>query len=205
MPNGLLNLALGLAIQVGSPGPSETPNYPAPANAYGRYGHEGSSEQRHPFDTQQQWVHGYFQEIPAYGGHHTFRPYNYKDVLSQSQTAAGWGERPTMPYSQQFAHKYHDQATMLKTTQAAPIWTPQMASRYAPTPVGWTQSAWTPVSAGSQIVVPSSGISGHSLSTQGLPVQYIEQPQGPALQQAVEIINPISYQQPAPRGANRLR
>ena len=76
MPNGLLNLALGLAIQVGSPGPSETPNSPAPANAYGRYGFEGSSEQRHPFDTQQNWVHGYFQEIPAYGGHHTFRPYN---------------------------------------------------------------------------------------------------------------------------------
>ena len=205
MPNGLLNLALGLAMQVGSPGPSETPNYPAPANAYGRYGFEGSSEQRHPFDTQQQWVHGYFQEIPAYGGHHTFRPYNYKDVLSQSQTAAGWGERPTLPYSQQFAHKYHDQATMLKTTQAAPIWTPQMASRYAPAQVGWTQSAWTPASNGSQIIVPSNGVSGHSLSTQGMPVQYIEQPQGPALQQAVEIINPISYQQPAPRGGNRLR
>ena len=149
MPNGLLNLALGLAIQVGSPGPSETPNSPAPANAYGRYGFEGSSEQRHPFDTQQNWVHGYFQEIPAYGGHHTFRPYNYKDVLSQSQTAAGWGERPTMPYSQQFAHKYHDQATMLKTTQAAPIWTTQMTSRYAPAQGSWTQSAWTPVSAGS--------------------------------------------------------
>lgn len=205
MPNGLLNLALGLAIQVGSPGPSETPNSPAPANAYGRYGFEGSSEQRHPFDTQQNWVHGYFQEIPAYGGHHTFRPYNYKDVLSQSQTAAGWGERPTMPYSQQFAHKYHDQATMLKTTQAAPIWTPQMTSRYAPAQGSWTQSAWTPVSAGSQIVVPSNGISGHSLSTQGMPVQYLDQPQGPALQQAVEIINPISYQQPTPRGGNRLR
>ena len=133
MPSGLLNLALGLAIQVGSPGPSETPNFPAPANAYGRYGFEGSSEQRYPFDTQQSWVHGYFQDIPAYGGHHTFRPYNYKDVLSQSQTAAGWGERPTMPYAQQFWHKYQDQATMLKTSQAAPIWTPQMSSRSADT------------------------------------------------------------------------
>ena len=93
----------------------------------------------------------------------------------------------------------------MATTQAAPIWTPQMTSRYAPAQGSWTQSAWTPVSAGSQIVVPSNGISGHSLSTQGLPVQYLDQPQGPALQQAVEIINPISYQQPAPRGGNRLR
>ena len=220
MPSGLLNLALGLAMQVGSPGPSETPNFPAPANAYGRYGFEGSSEQRHPFDTQQSWVHGYFQEIPAYGGHHTFRPYNYKDVLSQSQTAAGWGERPTMPYSQQFAHKYHDEATMLKTTQAAPGWRSQMSGRYAPAQVSstqpaWAQQAWTPASVGSHIMVPSTGISGHSMSTQTLPYQpspdqfvpagVSEQQQGPALQQAVEIINPISYQQPAPRGGNRLR
>lgn len=213
MPSGLLNLALGLAIQVGSPGPSETPNYPAPANAYGRNGFEGSSEQRYPFDTQQSWVHGYFQEIPAYGGHHVYRPYNYKDVLSQSQTAAGWGERPTMPYSQQFWHKYQDQASMLKTTQAAPQWTPPVSGRYAPAQVGWTQPAWTHASAGSQIVVPSNGYSGHSMSTlpfqpspyQFVPVGVPEQQQGPALQQAVEIIHPISYQQSAPRGGNRLR
>lgn len=118
MPYGILNLALGLAIQVGSPGPSEAPNAPVPARAYGQYGFEGSMEQRHPFDTQQNWVHGYFQEIPAYGGHAVYRPYNYKDVLSQSQTAAGWGERPSMPYSQQYWHKYHDQATMLKLSRA---------------------------------------------------------------------------------------
>ena len=122
MPSGLINLALGLAIQVGTPGPSETPNFQSPARAYGQNGFEGSSEQRHPYDSQMNWVHGYFQEIPAYGGHQVYRPYNYKDVLSQSQTAAGWGERPAMPYSQQFWHKYHDQATMLKTTrvQATP-------------------------------------------------------------------------------------
>ena len=121
MPSSLLNLALGVAMQVGNPGPSETPGYPAPANAFSRTGVEATSEPRYPFDTQQNWVHGYFQELPAYGGHHLFRPYNYKDVLSQSQTAAGWGERPGMPYSQQFWHKYHDQATMLKSAQAAPI------------------------------------------------------------------------------------
>jgi hypothetical protein len=217
MPNGLLNLALGLAMQVGSPGPSESPNFPAHANAYGRYGFEGSSEQRHPYDTQQQWVHGYFQEIPAYGGHHVFRPYNYKDVLSQSQTAAGWGERANMPYSQQFAHKYHDQATMLKTTQVAPIWSQQLSSRYPTTQPMFSQPGWVAASNGSQIVVPSSGMTGHSIvlpssSYQFAPTGAGEQPQGPALQQAVEIINPISYQQPAssnrqqgPRGANRLR
>ena len=209
MPSGLLNLALGLAIQVGSPGPSETPNFPAPANAFGRYGFEGSSEQRYPFDTQQNWVHGYSQEIPAYGGHHVFRPYNYKDVLSQSQTAAGWGERPAMPYSQQFWHKYQDQATMLKTSQATPIWTPQIGGRVAPTQIGWSQAV-----PGSQIMIPSTGVPGfapsiHTLPYQPAPHQFQpagipEQQQGPALQQA-DYINPASYQQPAPRGGNRLR
>ncbi len=117
MPAGLTMMALGLAMQVGQPAPSETPNYPALPNAYNQYGFEGQSEQRYPFDSNQNWVHGYFQEIPAYGGHAFYRPYNYKDVLSQSQTAAGWGASPVLPYSQQFWHRYHDQATMLKLSQ----------------------------------------------------------------------------------------
>lgn len=120
MPAGCLSaLALSVALQWGTPAPSEAPNFPPLADAYGQYGFEGQFEQRYPFDTQQNWVHGYFQEIPAYGGHVFFRPYNYKDVLSQSQTAAGWGMSPTMPYSQQFWHRYHDQATMLKLSRAA--------------------------------------------------------------------------------------
>lgn len=213
MPSGLLNLALGLAIQVGMPGPSETPNFPAPANAYSRQGFEGSSEQRYPFDTQQNWVHGYFQEIPAYGGHHTFRPYNYKDVLSQSQTAAGWGERPTMPYAHQFWHKYHDQATMLKTSQAAPLWTPQMSGRFAPAQVGWSQAV-----TGAPISLPAGNIPGQDnpvampvVPTQlpslpNVPGSFVAEPiQGPELQQADYSINPASYQQSVPRNGRRLR
>lgn len=198
MPSGLLNLALGMAMQVGNPGPSEMPAAPAPVNAYGRYGSEGSSEQRYPFDTQQNWVHGYFQEIPAYGGHHLFRPYNYKDVLSQSQTAAGWGERPSMPYSQQFWHKYHDQATMLKTTQAmpqampprgAPVWTPaQPAGRPIQNFAGWSAAP------GSQIVIPPSMPPSMPVSSGSLhmppqnfaPVAYPEYPQG-------TVIEPTGY------------
>lgn len=210
MPNGLLNLALGVAMQVGSPGPSETPGYPAPANAYGRYGSEGSMEQRYPFDTQQNFVHGYFQEIPAYGGHHLFRPYNYKDVLSQSQTAAGWGERPTMPYSQQFWHKYHDQATMLRTTQAAPIRN-MPASRPIQNLAGWSAppgsqivapgfvqaenqqpTGWTVVP-GSQIVIPQPATP-YSSGPLNMPVQNLS-PAGyqyPVVPQG-EYINPAGY------------
>lgn len=118
MPNGIWALALASAMQVGTPGPSETPNYPALDNAYNQYGFEGQFEQRFPFDNQQNWTHGYFQEIPPYGGHPFFRPYNYKDILSQSQVSAGWGQSPVLPYSQQFWHKYHDQATMLKLSRS---------------------------------------------------------------------------------------
>jgi hypothetical protein len=171
MPSGIVNLALGLAIQVGSPGPSETPNAPFPARAFGQYGFEGSSEPRLPSDSQMSWLHGYHQEIPAYGGHPVFRPYNYKDVLAQSQTAAGWGERPAMPYSQQFWHKYHDQATMLKLSRAQTMPSPYIVSQPGlPQQNFWTvqpggiqvpaqQVIWTqPGLAGAQntILVPSN-------------------------------------------------
>lgn len=218
MPIGLLNLALGVAMQVGTPGPSEAPGYPAPPNAYGRYGSEGSSEQRYPFDTQQNFVHGYFQELPAYGGHHLFRPYNYKDVLSQSQTAAGWGERPTMPYSQQFWHKYHDQATMLKSASAAPprgtpVWTSAAATRPAPAYAGWNAApgsqlilppgysitpGYTPVPGYAPAAGPAAvpGYSTGPLHSPGpafAPVSYPELQPGPGVQPAVEVINPVSY------------
>jgi hypothetical protein len=140
---------------VGQPSPSEMPNFPAAQNAYNQYGFEGKYEPRYPFDTQQNWVHGYHQEIPAYGGHVFFRPYNYKDILSQSQTAAGWGMSPTMPYSQQYWHRYHDQATMLKLSHTAPATqptvTPSMPS-YPVMPAGaWTGHVMVP---SQQIVVP---------------------------------------------------
>ena len=56
----------------------------------------------YPFDSQYPWQHGYFQEISPYSGYHYFKPYNYRHVLSQTQTAAGWGITPQLAYSQQF-------------------------------------------------------------------------------------------------------
>lgn len=71
-----------------------------------------SGEQLLPYNSQEPWMHGYYQPIPAYGGYSAFRPYNYKHVLAQSQAAGGWGMSPTMPYSQQFWHRYHRRAGM---------------------------------------------------------------------------------------------
>jgi hypothetical protein len=68
------------------------------------------AEQRYGFDSRDAWVHGYWQEIPSYGGHYTFRPYNYKHVLSQSQVSGGWGMSPTMPYSQEYFRRARERA-----------------------------------------------------------------------------------------------
>ncbi len=71
----------------------------------------GSNEQMYPYDDQEKWKHGYLKEMPYYHGYHSFRPYNYHHVYSQSQTAAGWGMNPTTPQSQQFWHKYEQMAS----------------------------------------------------------------------------------------------
>lgn len=59
----------------------------------------------YPYDYEPNWTHGYYQEIPAYGGYHFFRPYNYKNVMPQSQVSAAWGNAANMPYSHQYFDK----------------------------------------------------------------------------------------------------
>ena len=70
-----------------------------------------SNEQLYPYDDQEKWKHGYLKEMPYYHGYHSFRPYNYHHVYSQSQTAGGWGMNPNSPQSQQFWHKYEQMAS----------------------------------------------------------------------------------------------
>jgi len=83
-------------------------NYPMTSSGVtgGIYGDE-----LYPFDSQYPWQHGYFQEISPYSGYHYFKPYNYRHVLSQTQTAAGWGITPQLSYSQHFWNRYQEQAT----------------------------------------------------------------------------------------------
>lgn len=66
----------------------------------------GEGVQTYPFDQQETWIHGHFQRYPAYGGFSSFRPYNYRHVMAQSQIAAASGAPHGMPYSQQFWNKY---------------------------------------------------------------------------------------------------
>lgn len=70
-----------------------------------------------PFDTQEAWMHGYFQEIGAYPGYTHFRPYNYKHVFSQVDLAYRWGQPQGMPYSQQWWHRYQVRASLTPPVQ----------------------------------------------------------------------------------------
>lgn len=72
----------------------------------------GGGDQLYPFDSPEPWLHGFFQEIPAYGGYNTFRPHNYKHVLAQMDVAGRWGISPTMAYSHQWYHRYRQRAGM---------------------------------------------------------------------------------------------
>jgi hypothetical protein len=66
----------------------------------------GDGVQLYPYDQQDPWLHGYYQRYPAYGGFASYRPYNYRHVLAQTQIASGWGGSHGMPYSHQFWNKY---------------------------------------------------------------------------------------------------
>ncbi|MFG0333045.1 MAG: hypothetical protein ACF8TS_06745 [Maioricimonas sp. JB049] len=116
MPRGIITLML-LTV-VGSHAMAQE-EFVGPASV-------GSGEPLFSYDDLERWKHGYLQIMPYYGGYHSFRPYNYKQVISQSQTAAGWGLSPTMPYSQQFWHYYEEQADLTSpalSSQAAPATT----------------------------------------------------------------------------------
>lgn len=140
MLNCLYTVSLSIALGAG-PGGYGVPQYTAGPTYYGGAApvgmHGGSfggggfanapsspafgsgvGDQLYPYDSHWPWMHGYFQEIPAYGGFGAFRPYNYKHVLAQSQAAAGWGLHPQRPYSQQFWHRYQAAASMAPAMHA---------------------------------------------------------------------------------------
>lgn len=70
-----------------------------------------------PWDTQEAWMHSYFQEIGAYPGYTHFRPYNYKHVFAQTDLSYRWGQPQGMPYSQQWWHRYQVRASLTPPIQ----------------------------------------------------------------------------------------
>jgi len=97
----------------------------------------GAMEPLYSYDDQEPWKHGYLQIMPYYGGHHTFRPYNYHHVFNQSQTAAGWGMNPVLPYSQQFWARYEAMTDLSKGDHSlvAPLKPPVEEWNHYPKPI----------------------------------------------------------------------
>lgn len=105
----------------------------APVGGYGGYGGTGgglystgmglngysgsNGDTLLPWDSQEAWMHGYFQEIGAYPGYTHFRPYNYKHVFSQVDLSYRWGQPNGMPYSQQWWHRYQMRASLTPAVQ----------------------------------------------------------------------------------------
>lgn len=116
---GSMTATMSVVMALGQVGYPETYGPTQTISEFGSFDSTGFGGELYPYDTHYPWVHGYFQEIPAYGGFVYFRPYNYKHVLSQSQAAGGWGLNPTIPYSQQFWHRYHQRATLRMDQPAA--------------------------------------------------------------------------------------
>ncbi len=112
MPAHLIALFVASGLAVGQYVPGGTFNASMYTDQPGAVIGDGYGDQLYPYDSPAPWQHGYIQSIPAYGGFNYFRPYNYRHVLSQTQVSGGWGMVPQMGYSQQFWHRYADQAAL---------------------------------------------------------------------------------------------
>lgn len=97
------------------------------ANAYGNYRINPAMQPVSPgggpvtdpylnYDAYEPWVHGYWQELPAFGGYTYYRPYNYRHVYVQSEVAASWGTSAQMPYSQEYYRRAREQGIFEQRT-----------------------------------------------------------------------------------------
>jgi hypothetical protein len=97
------------------------------ANAHGNYRFNPAMQPASPgggpvtdpylnYDAYEPWVHGYWQELPAFGGYTYFRPYNYRHIYVQSEVAASWGTSAQMPYSQEYYRRGREQGIFEQRT-----------------------------------------------------------------------------------------
>jgi len=78
----------------------------------------GAQETLFRYDDQEPWKHGWKKQMPYHEGFHAFRPYNYHHVFGQTQTAAAYGN--SMPYSQQWWHRYQSVSAQYNHLQGQP-------------------------------------------------------------------------------------
>ena len=105
----------------------------------------GGQETLFRYDDQEPWKHGWKKQMPYHEGFHSFRPYNYHHVFGQTQTAAAYGQ--SMPYSQQWWHRYYSVSAQYNHLQGQP---PMAVPQYngppatAPVPGGMGPGVYGP-------------------------------------------------------------
>jgi hypothetical protein len=91
-----------------------TPNYGEGAS----YGSSTFGYAYPNYDAYEPWVHGYWQDLPAYGGFAAYRPYNYRHVYIQSEVAGVWGTSTVMPNSQEYFRRPREQGLLEQRTSS---------------------------------------------------------------------------------------
>ncbi|MBI3860283.1 MAG: hypothetical protein HY290_00145 [Planctomycetia bacterium] len=71
------------------------------------------------YDAYEPWVHGQWQDLPAFGGHAYFRPYNYRHVYVHAELATRWGTSGVMPYSHEYFRRPREQGIYEQRTTSA--------------------------------------------------------------------------------------
>ncbi len=102
---------LAFVIAAGLGGPAFSQDYTGPASF-------GAQETLFRYDDQEPWKHGWKKQMNYHEGFHSFRPYNYHHVFGQTQTAAAYGQ--SMPYSQQWWHRYYSVSAQYNHLQGQP-------------------------------------------------------------------------------------
>ena len=105
-----IGLAALFTASIGGPAIAQQP-YTGPISF-------GAQETLFRYDDQEPWKHGWKKQMPYNEGFHSFRPYNYHHVFGQTQAAAAYGQ--SMPYSQQWWHRYYSVSAQYNHLQGQP-------------------------------------------------------------------------------------
>ena len=168
-------LAALFTAAVGGPAFAQEP-YTGPASF-------GAQETLYRYDDQDPWKHGWKKQMPYYEGFHSFRPYNYHHVFGQTQTAAAYGQ--SMPYSQQWWHRYYSVSAQYNHLQGQP---PMAMPQYNGSPPGAPAPGMAPPVVSDPQGMPPQG----SYPQQGFPQGVYMTPPAPMN------IDPVYQQQGVP-------
>jgi hypothetical protein len=106
------HFGLAMLFAAGVGGPAVAQDYYTGPSSF------GAQETLFRYDDQEPWKHGWKKQMPYHEGFHAFRPYNYHHVFGQTQAAAAYGQ--SMPYSQQWWHRYQSVSAQYNHLQGQP-------------------------------------------------------------------------------------